>query len=116
MVDGRPDTYVITGDIDAMWLRDSSAQVYPYLGLMKDDVPFSSLIATRHQPPDPLHPERSVRERVLQGRPQGRRMEERSDGHEARHSRAEVGNRFALYPIRLAHEYWKLSKDTAPFE
>lgn len=37
MTNGKPDTYVITGDIDAMWLRDSSAQVWPYLPFMKED-------------------------------------------------------------------------------
>jgi meiotically up-regulated gene 157 (Mug157) protein len=44
IINGKPDTFVITGDIDAMWLRDSSAQVWPYLPLMKEDKNLQELI------------------------------------------------------------------------
>src|SRR5215472_13785984 len=45
MVKDKPDTYVITGDIDAMWLRDSSAQVFPYLPLVTEDEALRQMIA-----------------------------------------------------------------------
>ncbi|MCD8313734.1 MAG: GH92 family glycosyl hydrolase, partial [Bacteroidales bacterium] len=43
--DGRPVTYVYTGDIHAMWLRDSGAQVWPYVQLCADDAKLQKMIA-----------------------------------------------------------------------
>ncbi|MEP7318572.1 MAG: glycoside hydrolase family 125 protein, partial [Panacibacter sp.] len=43
-INGKPDTFVITGDIDAMWLRDSTAQVWPYVPLCKEDAGLKELI------------------------------------------------------------------------
>lgn len=44
IIDGKPDTYVITGDIDAMWLRDSTAQIWPYIPFVKEDKKLAELV------------------------------------------------------------------------
>ncbi len=116
IVDGRPDTYVITGDIAAMWLRDSSAQVYPYLSLMKDDAPLQQLIAgviNRQTKCILLDPYANAFYKDAT-----KVSEWKSDLTDMKpgiHERKwEIDS--LCYPIRLAYEYWKLTKDTAPFD
>jgi meiotically up-regulated gene 157 (Mug157) protein len=114
--DGRPDTYVITGDIDAMWLRDSSAQVWPYLPLMPQDPQLQQLIAgvinrqTRCILLDPYA-------NAFYKDP-SKVSEWKSDFTDMKpgvHERKwEVDS--LCYALRLAHGYWKTSNDTAPFD
>lgn len=113
---GRPDTYVITGDIDAMWLRDSSAQVWPYLQFVNEDKPLKNLIAgvINHQTKSIL---KDPYANAFYGDPQ-KVGEWKSDHTEMRpgvHERKwEIDS--LCYPIRLAYHYWKKTGDKAPFD
>ena len=116
VVDGRPDTYVITGDIDAMWLRDSTAQVWPYLPLMKNDSNLQQLIAgvinrhTRCILKDP-YANAFYKDEAKVSEWKSDRTEMKPGVHERKW---EIDS--LCYPIRLAYHYWKLSNDRAPLD
>ncbi|ADV42088.1 glycoside hydrolase family 125 protein [Bacteroides helcogenes] len=115
MRNGIPDTFVITGDIDAMWLRDSSAQVWPYLPLMKDDKELQLLIAglvNRQAECIRIDPYANA----FNDGPLGSYWETDHTQYMAKelHERKwEIDS--LCYPIRLAYHYWSLTKDTAIF-
>ena len=65
--EGDDDTFVYTGDIHAMWLRDSAAQVWPYLRYVKEDEPLRHLIRGVIRPAGEVHPHRPLRQRLQHG-------------------------------------------------
>ncbi|MDB5261718.1 MAG: metal-independent alpha-mannosidase, partial [Adhaeribacter sp.] len=113
---GRPDTYVITGDIDAMWLRDSSAQVWPYLKFLKKDEPLRQLVAgvinrqTRCVIKDP-YANAFYNDDTKVGE-WGTDFTAMQPGVHER--KWEIDS--LCYPIRLAYHYWQTTKDTKPFD
>jgi meiotically up-regulated gene 157 (Mug157) protein len=115
----RPDTFVITGDIDAMWLRDSACQVWPYIPLVQDDADlqrmFRGLIGRQARSilidpyanaflPDPKST-KALSWAVND-------LTEMRPGVAER--KWEVDS--LCYSIRLAYGYWKATGDVAPFD
>lgn len=114
--DGKPDTYVITGDIDAMWMRDSSAQVWPYMQFVKQDKALQQLIAgvinrqTSYVLKDPY-----ANAFYHDADKKGEWSTDHTDMKPGVHERKwEIDS--LCYPIRLAYHYWRSTGDTQPFD
>jgi meiotically up-regulated gene 157 (Mug157) protein len=113
-IDGKDDTFVYTGDIHAMWLRDSGAQVYPYVALANKDPKLKKMLAG------------VIRRQLMcinidayanafnDGPTGGDWMSDMTDMKPELHERKwEIDS--LCYPIRLAYEYWKVTGDASIF-
>jgi len=114
-IDGKPDTFVYTGDIHAMWLRDSSAQVWPYLSLTKKDEQLRLLIAgviNRHTKCVLIDPYANAFNDGTDVKNDF--MSDMTDMKPELHERKwEIDS--LCYTVRLAYNYWKITGDTSVF-
>jgi meiotically up-regulated gene 157 (Mug157) protein len=112
---GKPDTFVITGDINAMWLRDSAAQVWPYLPLANEDPKLKALVAgvinrqTQCVLIDPYA--NSFNEGPTGSEWKTDQTDMKPELHERKW---EIDS--LCYTVRLAYHYWKTTGDTAVFD
>jgi meiotically up-regulated gene 157 (Mug157) protein len=115
---GKPDTYIVTGDIDAMWLRDSSAQVWPYVPLAKEDAQLRELlegVIRRQARMILLDPYANAFMRDEKATPLSWAVNDKTEHHPGVGERKwEVDS--LCYTIRLAHGYWRATGDTRPFD
>jgi hypothetical protein len=115
MKNGKPDTFVITGDIHAMWLRDSSAQVWPYLSLANEDKELKSLLAgviNRQTQCVLIDPYANAFNKEAEA---GEWMSDHTDMKPELHERKwEIDS--LCYTVRLAYHYWKTTGDTSVFD
>ena len=113
--DGKPDTFVYTGDIHAMWLRDSGAQVWPYVQLANSDPELKTMLAgviNRQFKCINIDPYANA---FNDGPKGGEWMSDLTDMKPELHERKwEIDS--LCYPIRLAYHYWKEIGDTSVFD
>ncbi len=113
--DGEADTFVYTGDIHAMWLRDSGAQVWPYVQLANSDPELKRMLAGvihRQFKCIIMDPYANA---FNDGPVGGYWMSDLTDMKPELHERKwEIDS--LCYPLRLAYHYWQVTGDTAVFD
>lgn len=112
--DGADDTFVYTGDIHAMWLRDSAGQLDPYVQLAKEDPRLQQMIRgaiLRQLQCINIDPYANAFNKEATG------SEWASDDTDMKpelHERKyEIDS--LCYPIFLAYHYWKVTGDSSVF-
>jgi uncharacterized protein len=117
--DGKPDTFVVTGDISALWLRDSSAQVWPYLRLAAGDPELRRLfrgLIHRHARCILIDPYANA----FQSDPDARTPLPWAENDQTLMKPGVAERKWEIdslcHPIRLAHGYWRATGDTQPFD
>jgi len=108
-------TFIITGDIPAMWLRDSTSQVRPYLSLAGEDQDIASFIkgVIRRQMVYIVHDPYA---NAFNKEPNGN-----CENHDQTDMTAWIWERkyevdSLCYPLQLAYMYWKVTGDTDHFD
>ena len=116
IINGKPDTYAITGDIDAMWLRDSTAQVWPYLSLMQEDAKLKDLISgVINRQKKCILSDPYANAFYKDGNKVSEWKSDLTTMKPGIHERKwEIDS--LCYPIRLANRYWKLTRDITVFD
>lgn len=113
--DGQHDTFVYTGDIHAMWLRDSGAQVWPYVQFANEEEALKNMlegVIRRQFKCIILDPYANA---YNDGPTGGEWMSDLTEMIPEVHERKwEIDS--LCYPIRLAYEYWKITGDASIFD
>ncbi|MBP9016158.1 MAG: glycoside hydrolase family 125 protein [Paludibacteraceae bacterium] len=114
-IDGEEDTFVYTGDIHAMWLRDSGAQVWPYVQFANSDEHLKRMIKGvihRQIMCILIDPYANAFNEVPD--PNGPWMSDMTAMKPELHERKwEIDS--LCYPLRLAYQYWLITGDTSIF-
>lgn len=114
---GKLDSFVITGDIHAMWLRDSTAQVWPMMPLIVKDKELKKLViglVNRQTACVNIDPYANAFNYNADVEDKGWQKDETDMKPELHERKWEIDS--LCYVVRLAHGYWKITNDTSCFD
>lgn len=118
IIDGKDDTVVYTGDIHAMWLRDSSGQVWPYVQLANKDPKLKAMLAgviRRQLKCIIIDPYANAFIDPQDPNPDHQWMSDGTKMKKELHERKwEIDS--LCYPLRLAYHYWEVTGDDSIFD